>query len=75
MPGMAVGLGPSVYVGNVYMGRVSLRGEYGWDGMASTSFCLSPDSNIPVILITQRFPCSPHLELAVRPLVYEAGID
>ena len=75
MPGMAFGLGLSVYVGNVKMGRVSLRGEYGWDGMASTSFWSSPESDITVVLLTQRFPYSPQLEMAVRPLVYEAVID
>jgi CubicO group peptidase (beta-lactamase class C family) len=64
-----------VYVGNAKMGSVPLRGEYGWDGMASTSFWSSPESDITVVLLTQLFPYSPQLEIAVRPLVYEAVID
>ena len=75
MPGIAFGLGLSVYVGNAKMGSVPLRGEYGWDGMASTSFWSSPESDITVVLLTQLFPYSPQLEIAVRPLVYEAVID
>lgn len=72
MPGMAFGLGVSVDVGRKKMGRVSLRGEYGWDGMASTSFWSSPETNITVVLLTQLYPYSPQLEMAVRPLVYQA---
>ena len=75
MPGMSFGLGLSVYVGNAKMGSVPLAGEYGWDGMASTSFWSSPESDITVVLLTQRFPYSPVLEMAVRPLVYQAVVD
>ena len=75
MPGMAFGLGVSVDVGRKKMGRVSLRGEYGWDGMASTSFWSSPETNMTVVLLTQLYPYSPQLEMAVRPLVYQAVKD
>ena len=75
MPGMAFGLGLSVDVSGRKMGRVPLRGEYGWDGMASTSFWSTPEDDITVVVLTQLLPFSPQLEMAVRPLVYQAVVE
>ena len=75
MPGMAFGLGQSVDVSSRKMGRVPLRGEYGWDGMASTSFWSTPEDDITVVALTRLLPFSPQLKMAVRPLVFQAVVE
>ena len=72
LPDVAFGLGVSVYVGSKKMGSVPLLGEYGWDGMATTSFWSSPASDTTVVLLTQVIPYSPTLSMTIRPLVYDA---
>ena len=72
LPDVAFGLGVSVYVGSKKMGSVPLLGEYGWDGMATTSFWSSPASDTTVVLLTQVLPYSPTLSMTIRPLVYDA---
>ena len=62
MPGMAFGLGLSVDVSSRKMGRVPLRGEYGWDGMASTSFWSTPEDDITVVGIHYRGASAPDAE-------------
>jgi len=73
--GVGFGLGFSVRIesGN---GKFSSRvGEYGWGGMASTHFWISPSDGIAVVVLTQHIPYSGRAENALKPIIYEAITD
>jgi len=73
--GVGFGLGFSVRIesGN---GKFSSRvGEYGWGGMASTHFWISPGDGIAVVVLTQHIPYSGRAENALKPIIYEAITD
>ena len=72
--GVGFGLGFSVRVEN--NGQSSSRiGEYGWGGMASTHFWISPNDGIAVVALTQHIPFSNRAERALKPIIYEAISD
>jgi len=50
-------------------GRV---GEYGWGGMASTHYWVSPKDELIVITLEQSLPYSFMTEFAVKSLIYDA---
>lgn len=47
-------------------------GEFGWGGAASTHFWISPHDDLAVVVLTQLMPFTFQMELAVKPLVYDA---
>ncbi|MFT5092109.1 MAG: CubicO group peptidase (beta-lactamase class C family) [Porticoccaceae bacterium] len=53
-------------------GRV---GEYGWGGMASTHYWVSPKDELIVITLEQTLPYSFMTEFAVKSLIYDALED
>ena len=53
-------------------GRV---GEYGWGGMASTHYWVSPKDELIVITLEQTLPYSFMTEFAVKALIYDAIED
>jgi len=73
--GMGFGLGFSVRVERTDKAPASRVGEYGWGGMASTHFWISPRDEIAVVVLTQHVPYSNRAEKAVKPIVYEAILD
>lgn len=50
-------------------------GVYGWGGMASTHFWVSPQDDLAVVVLSQHVPFSFQLENAVKPLIYDAIVD
>ena len=70
-PGEGFGLGFSVRTTD---GKRP-RGEYGWGGMASPHFWISPKDELIVVALSQHIPYSSQLEDAVKPRVYEAIVD
>lgn len=50
----------------------SPKGEYGWGGMASTHFWVSPRDELAVVALSQRIPYSAQLENAVKPIIYDS---
>jgi CubicO group peptidase (beta-lactamase class C family) len=50
-------------------------GEYGWGGMASTHFWISPNDEIAVVVLTQHTPYSNQAEQAIKLIVYDAILD
>jgi CubicO group peptidase (beta-lactamase class C family) len=48
-------------------------GEYGWGGMASTHYWVSPKDNLVVVTMEQTLPYSFMLESAVKGPIYEAA--
>ncbi|HCO95640.1 MAG TPA: serine hydrolase [Phycisphaerales bacterium] len=70
--GVGFGLGFSVRVESSDAAPASRVGEYGWGGMASTHFWISPRDEIAVIVLTQHIPYSNRAERAVKPIIYEA---
>jgi len=51
------------------------KGEYGWGGMASTHFWISPKHDLIVIALSQHIPYSGQLESTVKPLIYESILE
>jgi len=51
------------------------KGEYGWGGMASTHFWISPKHDLIVIALSQHLPYSGQLESTVKPLIYESILE
>ena len=51
------------------------KGEYGWGGMASTHFWISPEYDLIVIALSQRMPYSGQLENIVKPIVYDSILE
>ena len=71
VPGVGFGLGFSVQVAPGAFSAAHI-GEYGWSGLASTSFWISPKDDLVVIVLQQLMPYSALLEQTVKPLVYAA---
>jgi CubicO group peptidase (beta-lactamase class C family) len=53
----------------------SPKGEYGWGGMASTHFWISPGDELVVVALSQRIPYSRQLENAIKSIIYDSIID
>jgi CubicO group peptidase (beta-lactamase class C family) len=51
------------------------KGEYGWGGMASTHFWVSPKHDLIVIALSQRMPFSGQLENIVKPIIYGSILE
>ncbi len=73
--GVGFGLGFSVRVESRNGEASSRVGEYGWGGMASTHFWISPNDGIAVVALTQHIPFSGRAENALKPIIYEAIAD
>ena len=73
--GVGFGLGFSVRVESSNGDSSSRLGEYGWGGMASTHFWISPNDEIAVVALTQHIPYSGQAENALKPIIYEAISD
>jgi CubicO group peptidase (beta-lactamase class C family) len=73
--GVGFGLGFSVRVESSNGEASSRIGEYGWGGMASTHFWISPNDGIAVVALTQHIPFSNRAERALKPIIYGAISD
>ena len=73
--GVGFGLGFSVRVESSNGDSSSRLGEYGWGGMASTHFWISPNDEIAVVALTQHIPYLGQAENALKPIIYEAIPD
>jgi CubicO group peptidase (beta-lactamase class C family) len=74
IPGVGFGLGFSVQVEPSLFSSAQV-GEYGWSGLASTSFWISPKDDVVVIVLQQFMPYSMLLDQRIKPLVYAAILD
>ncbi len=73
--GVGFGLGFSVTVDPVRARLASSVGEFGWGGMASTTFWVDPAEDMTVVFMTQFMPSSTYpLRPALKKLVY-ASLD
>jgi len=50
------------------------KGEYGWGGVASTHFWISPKDELIVVALSQHRPLSFQLENAVKSIIYDSII-
>jgi CubicO group peptidase (beta-lactamase class C family) len=50
-------------------------GEFGWGGMASTHYWVSPKDELVVVTMEQTIPFNWNLERLIKPIVYEAIAD
>ncbi len=70
--GVGFGLGFSVRVDQVEYAPYIPIGEYGWSGIASTHFWISPQHGLAVVVLVQRVPYTADLADDVKKIVYEA---
>ncbi|MBT6724421.1 MAG: beta-lactamase family protein [Planctomycetaceae bacterium] len=70
--GVGFGLGVSVVTEITEFSDTARVGEYGWDGIASTHFWISPKDDLIVIALSQNMPFSHQLRDVLRPIVYKA---
>ena len=70
--GVGFGLGVSVVTEITEFSDTAHVGEYGWDGIASTHFWISPKDDLIVIALSQNMPFSHQLRDVLRPIVYKA---
>ena len=47
-------------------------GEYGWGGMASTHYWISPKNDLVVVTMEQTLPYNWNLERTLKPIIYDA---
>ena len=47
-------------------------GEYGWGGMASTHYWVSPKDELVVVTMEQTLPYNSNLETTLKPIIYQA---
>ncbi len=52
----------------------SVVGEYGWGGMASTHYWISPKHELVVVTMEQTLPYNSNLEDSLKPIIYQAVI-
>jgi CubicO group peptidase (beta-lactamase class C family) len=71
-PGTGFGLGFSVKVANTAWNKAGRIGEYGWGGMLSTHYWISPKDDLVVVTMEQTLPYDFLLEDALKPLIYDA---
>ena len=70
--GVGFGLGVSVVTEITDFCNTARVGEFGWDGIASTHFWISPKDDLIVIALSQNWPFSHQLRDVLRPIVYGA---
>ena len=70
--GTGFGLGFSVKVSQKDWNQAGRLGEYGWGGMLSTHFWISPADQLVVVTMEQTFPFDFLLEDALKPLIYNS---
>jgi len=71
--GSGFGLGFSVKTDVPASHTVGTEGEFGWGGLASTSFFVDPEEDLVVIFMTQLMPSSSYpIRQELRALVYGA---
>jgi CubicO group peptidase (beta-lactamase class C family) len=72
LPGMGFGLGFSVRLDTNPEKPAPYVGEFGWSGAASTHFWICPKQDLIVIILQQYMPMTPRLEMALKPIIYDA---
>ncbi len=71
--GTGFGLGFSVRVApDKRWDKDSVVGEYGWGGMASTHYWISPKHKLVVVTMEQTLPYNWNLEHLLKPIIYQA---
>ena len=70
--GVGFGFGVSVRYERVHYAKHIPEGEFGWSGIASTSFAISPKHDLAVITMTQYMPYTSVLSDRVKKVVYKA---
>ena len=68
--GTGFGLGFSVKTAQTDWNKAGRLGEYGWGGMLSTHFWISPADQLVVVTMEQTYPFDFLLEDALKPLIY-----
>ncbi len=71
-PGMGYGFGVSVLEDPTRNGSLGNRGDYGWDGYATTRFIVDPRKRLIAMVFAQRLPGSNRFVRTFQTLVFQA---
>ena len=67
--GIGFGLGFMIYLKE--WGKHGHKGDFGWNGIGSTHFYISPKDNLIVIIMSQKAPYSNTLVNGLKPIIFE----
>jgi CubicO group peptidase (beta-lactamase class C family) len=68
---VAIGFGLGFMVYMKEWGKAGHKGDYGWNGIGSTHFYVSPNDDLIVIIMSQKAPYSNTLVNGLKPIIYE----
>ena len=63
------------YLDANYAGVPGSVGDFGWGGMASTHYWVSPKDELVVVTMEQTLPYNSNMEETLKPIIYNAIID
>lgn len=71
--GVGFGLGFNVRISqDKRWDKHAVVGEFGWGGMASTHYWVSPKHELVIVTMEQTLPYNANLEDALKPIIYQA---
>jgi CubicO group peptidase (beta-lactamase class C family) len=69
------GLGVSVVIDDLALGRLGSNGAWGWSGAASTFFTVDPGEDLTYVIMAQKMPTDARLRDKVENLIYQAVVE
>lgn len=69
------GLGVSVVIDELALGRLGSEGAWGWSGAASTFFTVDPKEEMTFVIMAQKQPTDGRLRNKIENLIYQALAD
>jgi Beta-lactamase class C and other penicillin binding proteins len=69
------GLGLSVVIDELALGRLGSEGAYGWSGAATTFFTVDPKEELTYVILGQKMPNDTNVRNKVENLIYQALVD
>lgn len=69
------GLGVSVVIDELALGRLGSTGAWGWSGAASTFFTVDPQEDLTYVIMAQKMPTDGRLRDKIENLIYQALVE
>jgi CubicO group peptidase (beta-lactamase class C family) len=69
------GLGVSVVIDDLALGRLGSNGAWGWSGAASTFFTVDPEEDLTYVIMAQKMPTDGRLRDKIENLIYQAIVE
>lgn len=69
------GLGVSVVIDELALGRLGSAGAYGWSGAATTFFTVDPKEDMTYVIMSQKMPTDANVRDIIENLIYQAVVE